>query len=208
MHVMFVAVTTAEVPWPALSALGLGAIVGAVGTHLLSLWREKRQNDRERSGLLRLVRNELSANTEWAYKFLGEPWSVWQALFYDRRQLFREDAWKEVRVKLASLLSDDDFAALFSYYVAIAHLQERLRILPTEDNIPNLPQVIEELSNTKNEVTEGKISYSMPRALDRYSYLSGIKTLRSEAISQSGNARKVVDKHLGAPTERVSEKPS
>ena len=105
----FLALVIAKVPWTALSALGFGAIVGAVGADLLSLWREKRQDDRERNGFLRLVRNEMSANREWVKVFWTEPSTAWGYDIMSGSSPLSMEAWKEVRTKLARLLPDDHF---------------------------------------------------------------------------------------------------
>jgi hypothetical protein len=188
--VLFVAVLAAKGPWPALSALGLGAIVGALGTHLLSLWREKRQNDRERNGFLRLLRNEIEANLGAAHRFKTQPEKVWVDVFFRRRQLFSTEAWEEVRAQLARLLPDEDFGSIFECYITIAALQDNLRTLPTKDDLANLPQVIEALSKVEHK---GQVPLT-----------TEIANLHDQLSIDALAAKRVVSKYLGSRWWRFS----
>jgi hypothetical protein len=211
--VLFVPVLAAKVPWPALSALGLGAIVGALVTQLLSLWREERQNDRERNGFLRLLRNEIESNLRAAHRFETQPKKVWEELFYRRRQVFSTEAWEEVRAQLARLLPDEDFGSIFKCYITIAALQESLRTLPTEDDIPNLPQVIEALSSVEYEGQaytdkKGNSVYNLELALHRIPLTTEIANLHHQLSIDAEAAKRVVSKYLGSRWWRFSFKTS
>jgi hypothetical protein len=198
--VLFIAVLAAKGPWPALSALGLGAIVGALGTHLLSLWREKRQNDRERNGFLRLLRNEIEANVRAAHRFKTQPKKVWEDVFYRRRQLFSTEAWEDVRAQLARLLPDEDFGSIFKCYITIAALQEGLRTLPTKDDIANLSQVIEALSKVEYE---DQVPLTREIA-DQVPLTKEMANLHDQLSIDALAAKCVVSKYLGSRWWRFS----
>jgi hypothetical protein len=101
------------------SDLGLGALVGAlvgaVGSHVLRERAEDKRKARELLGLLRMLYVEIETNRGEAELLLfvpnprAGPWSD---------TAFKNDTWKEVRPRLAQVMPDaDHFNQLVAYYV-------------------------------------------------------------------------------------------
>lgn len=103
----------------AIGSLGIGALVGAFSSHLLRERSSRKCEMRERDGLLRLLLIEMRHNQIILYRTRNdlskiEPGLEEKALV--RIDRFKMDTWESVRVRLAQLLSSEDFAPLAMHY--------------------------------------------------------------------------------------------
>jgi hypothetical protein len=107
---------SAPSPLPDLGLAALvGALAGAVGTHVLRERAEAKRATRELRGFLRMLYVEIETNRGEAELLLfapnprAGPWSD---------TAFKNDTWKEVRPRLAQVMPDaDHFNQLVVYYV-------------------------------------------------------------------------------------------
>ena len=129
----------------AIGSLGVGAFIGAVASHLLRERADRKQSERERVGLLRLinldiilnenlrldVEDKLGSDTDYLSKAAVNDLSKAAVnAVKNARANFRTDAWEDSRVRLAKLLPAEDFKRLSEYYVELAETQDSLsRIL-------------------------------------------------------------------------------
>jgi hypothetical protein len=107
----------ASAPSP-VSDLGLaalvGALAGAVGTHVLRERAEAKRETRELQGLLRMLYVEIEVNRGEAELLLNAP-NLNVGWWTDN--VYKDDTWKEVRSRLSQLLLDEDnFNRLVDYY--------------------------------------------------------------------------------------------
>jgi hypothetical protein len=105
--------TPSPLPDLGLAAL-VGALAGAVGTHVLRERAEAKREARELQGLLRMLYVEIEVNRGEAELLLNAPnlnvgwWT---------HNVYKDDTWKEVRSRLSQLLPDEDnFNRLVGYY--------------------------------------------------------------------------------------------
>jgi hypothetical protein len=128
-----------------LVALVGAALVGAVGTHLFQQRRERQRSISERDALWTLVRTEMLTNThalQGADEMLQEASesSVVDLKLLSRRleQGLSVRTWEDVRVRLAELLSRDDFYLLINYYLNLQGLLEDIAGIRSEPDFPDL----------------------------------------------------------------------
>jgi hypothetical protein len=105
---------SAPSPLPDLGLAALvGALAGAVGTHVLRERAEAKREARELQGLLRMLYVEIEVNRGEAAVLLDAPL---QAGWWTDN-VYKDDTWKEVRSRLSQLLPDEDnFNLLVAYY--------------------------------------------------------------------------------------------
>jgi hypothetical protein len=111
---------------PSFADLGLGALVGAligaVSTHLLRELAERRREARERNAWLRVVKQEQTKNQQ--------RWVVVQGMIRDTSATRPDDTlplhtgtWEASKVRLAELLLDSgDFESVANYYTNLEDL--------------------------------------------------------------------------------------
>jgi hypothetical protein len=87
---------------PVGAAIG-GALVGAWGTHLLSLWRNKKQDEREKNGLLRMLLVEIRQNQDLLEAFKDQRVYIINA----PPGILRWGVWEDARTRLAQLLEEE-----------------------------------------------------------------------------------------------------
>src|SRR5215212_8025817 len=95
----------------ALGSLGLGALVGAVVAYRLRERADKKREDSELRGLLRLIAFEVSHNEQVMSDLdkLPKTASVEISLVRELIDSLRTDAWEDARVRIAQLLSAVEF---------------------------------------------------------------------------------------------------
>src|SRR5829696_6418106 len=87
---------------PVGAAIG-GALVGAWGTHLPSLWRNKKQDEREKNGLLRMLLVEIKQNQDLLEAFKDQRVYIINA----PPGSLRWGVWEDARTRLAQLLEEE-----------------------------------------------------------------------------------------------------
>lgn len=105
----------------AIGAFGGGALVGALGNHLLRLFSERQQEQRERDSLLLMVLAEIVSNNTLAQRWaasLEEALSLGEGIA-DQSAPLKTDVWKDARTRLAYLLPSEDFYRLVRYYHSV-----------------------------------------------------------------------------------------
>jgi hypothetical protein len=124
---------SAPSPLPDLGLAALvGALAGALGTHLLREQAERAREARERNGLLRIVFSELRLNqvllrvVDALYHARSMPEdhrrnAGWRAL---RELRIYMEAWEATRVQLSQHLPSAKFAVIASYYSDLMQLKE------------------------------------------------------------------------------------
>lgn len=128
-------------PLSTLGSLGVGALVGAVVTHLLREWTESRREAREREGLLRLILSESRHNQKLLYRTYMDLAKIEDSALLRALapiDLFKLDTWNETRIRLAQLLPSGEFSYLATYYMDLqaaidaAHTTDRMLGPPRE----------------------------------------------------------------------------
>jgi hypothetical protein len=155
---------------PSWSDLGLGALIGALvgaaSAHLLSELAQGRREEREKTGLLRLVSIEIGHNEKQCQLLRTIPSYV----FSEQIDLIQMDTWTSARTRLAQLLPGEDLGRLTRYYaplrdlVSIGHspARERWSGVPVttrsvEDRAKELLDDVEEARRSVEQMIEGHL---------------------------------------------------
>jgi hypothetical protein len=133
--------------------LGAG-ILGVLLTQLFAAWRDHRERERERNGLLRIVHSEITLNqgllkvvdvlyharTQSEERRMMAGWGT-----LGRERVYQE-AWEATRVQLAQHLPSKEFGIIAGYYSnlmklkeAVSKSQEPRRPFGHRDNSPEFP---------------------------------------------------------------------
>jgi hypothetical protein len=139
-------------PLSTLGSLGIGALVGAVMTHLLRERAERRREEREREGLLRLVLSETRHNQDLLYRTYVDLSKIEDSALLRALapiDLFKLDTWNDTRIRLAQLVPSDEFSHLATHYM---DLQAAIDAAHTTDRMLGPPREIvgRSLDSTEN----------------------------------------------------------
>jgi hypothetical protein len=155
-----------------LTLFGSLGIVGAASTYVLNTITRHGQNRREKVGLTRLLYHELEGNRSVLYtqvyqlsdKILAEKL---RSEKYDLH--LATDGWEAARVRLAQLLSEDEFAVLCNYYISLRVLKDYIQGQLHESDKIDLNEALKGAKDTHDKATATGNKYWETRCmLKRY----------------------------------------
>ena len=183
------------------SDLGLGALVGAlagaVGTHVLRERAEAKRAARELQGLLRMLYVEIEDNRGEAELLLSAedmrvgPWTD---------TVYEDDAWKEVRSRLAQLLPDaDHFNHLAAYYARNeSHGKGILKVIETGSSLYDPDNIFAKLMA---DLTEQQIRFAVD-ALEIIKEYIGEAPVGRESVEDAAREMERLQRELDAQKDR------
>jgi hypothetical protein len=139
-----------------LLAGALGGLLIFVLTVLNGALVNRRLRERERTGLLRILDTELERNIVTVTRFLQEnsmriPEKEGKLRWEQKWTGTSIETWEETRIRLAPLLSTEDFKRLHAFYYALNYVTETVRratdgVSPlTTEEIGNAADVVRQL---------------------------------------------------------------
>ena len=184
--------------------LGLGALVGAlagaVGTHVLRERAEAKREARELQGLLRMLYVEIEKNRGEAELLLNAEHP--QAGYWTDT-VYKDATWKEVRSRLAQLLPDaDHFDHLTAYYArSESHEKGILKVIEMGSSLYDPRNVFAKLMT---ELTEQQIDLAV-NALEIIKEYIGDAPVGRESVENAAQEIERLQRELDAERDRRKE---
>jgi hypothetical protein len=121
-----------------LETLAIAAILAFVFNLVKDAVQDVRLHRRELKGLLRILYEEVDSNQD-SLLLVIEPYDAGKPTMGQklaerfRKRLVQTEAWEATRLKLAQLLSSEEFATIASYYTNLLRLKAGQKWPPEDD---------------------------------------------------------------------------
>lgn len=188
------------------SDLGLGAVVGAlagaVGTHVLRERAEAKREAREMLGLLRMLYVEIEVNRGEAELLLFAP-NLQTGWWTDN--VYKDDTWKEVRSRLSQLLPDEDiFNQLVDYYANNAPNEKGIFKMIESGRSTSLSAPGDAFASVMAKKTRGQMDLAVD-LLDTIQEYIGDPPIGRESVEDAEREIERLQRELDAERDRRKE---